>query len=494
MKTFWLGRVGSVALLLSACGVQGSTFSHSDEAEPVAATDSNLPEVEEPAPLEPAPLRWRSCGSFGVRDVRCTEIDVPVDYAAPGAEQLPIAINLIEHNPAAPYRGRLFFNPGGPGASGKEVALAFARAGYFDRFAPGYDIVGFDPRGVAESGDRACGVSIDQLMLRVSEPESMAAALEQMTAEQAAEGQRCASTWGGLLNQLGSNNVVRDLDRLRQALGEERLNFLGVSYGTRLGALYAHEFPESSGAIVLDAIVGPTVDMLQEVREGFDELVELQRGFFADCASGALPCPADARRLFDELQMAAQELGIATDVASHWAGALDNPPGREELIELLAMQRDAADSSFLLDWVASDEFEGMSDLPVVTVNCIDATSEPPSLAEVEALYLEFAEREPLFAYQAALASMCVGWPVTRDPVPLPAAHDAPTLLAIGGTHDWRTPFVEAQAMSAALGNARLVTSNHFGHAGTAWSGGCVQDIVRSFLLDAQLPDEGTVCE
>jgi pimeloyl-ACP methyl ester carboxylesterase len=443
---------------------------------------------------QPLEMSWRHCGIAADRDVECAEVKAPLDHNDPGAGEIQIAINRVKADPTVPYRGVLFVNPGGPGGSGKDFAVNFADMGLADLYSPGFDIVGFDPRGVIDSGERGCGPE-PEAPVDATEMAPMAVGLDDYLDDMRALGARCANAWGPLFDKLGSNQVVRDMDLLRQALGQATFNYVGISYGTRLGALYAHEFPESAGLMILDASMPPQTDMIAMTRNGFAASISLQEIFFQDCDSAELACPPDARRLFDEMVAAAEDLGIGIDVVDRWISALAYPETRAELPLLLEQQASEPDSEWLLSLVAQPSiFAGIGLVPNRNVNCIDANTEPPTADDVEALYVEFAAQNELFAYQASGALLCAGWPVKRDPVPMPTAVDAPPLLLIGGTQDLLTPLPEAQQMAAALGNATLLVSNHYGHSAMHYPSECVYDAVHDFLDHGELPANGTTCE
>ncbi len=478
-----------LALGLNAC---------SSEDAPLTDADA---ESESENPLEPEPpapqLRWRSCGESAGRDLFCAELDVPLDYDAPDGETLPIAMNRLLANPAEPHRGVLLFNPGGPGASGKETALGLHAAGVFDAIAPGFDVIGFDPRGVGESGSRSCGLQPEPAVAPSDMASEMAGApvpgMQVVVDSFAAEGARCERNWGPIFRELGSKQVVRDMDAMRQALGQDTLDYLGISYGTRLGALYAHTFPESTGRIVLDAPVHPQLPFLEDMRIEFRQTLALHERLFVDCESGALTCPAEPRRLFEEMIESAAVLGIDQEVLQVWRDALADAAYRQVIPVILNLQATEQDPEWLYDVAELASSSGVAYVVNFSVNCTDASTEPASVQELDALYAEFMAESPYFASLAMSAAACTGWPVTRDPVPVPVATDAPPLLVIGGVADLRTPFAYAEAMTAALGNATLLTSNHYGHGATPLGNECVNAAVRSFLTDGALPAYGSEC-
>ena len=528
MKTqFSLGLIGCLSLTLSACISDDDddapeVIAPSDTANDTAAASEGAvaermdagPAAEPPEPPVPGdasgidpeqPLAptldvpepsWRSCGRFQDRNLECAEVLVPVDYAAPEGEKLPIAMRRIVANPLEPYRGALLINPGGPGGAGIDFALQRFQQGIFEAIAPGFDIVGFDPRGVAASGERSCGVLPAEMYPALADGEAPASAVQAFVDALGAEGTRCEAEWGSLFRQLGSNNVVRDMEELRKALRQPVLNFYGGSYGTRLGALYAHEFPETVGRIVLDAPVHPRVNSVEHIRNQFQGVLAVQEQLLAECEAGELPeCPLEARALFDQMLTNATARDLRQAFITLWRDNLDSLAGLGTLLSMFA--NEVSDPGG--DWLESYLVGGSpgSDTGTVaffSVTCTDDTIEPPTLPQIESVVNELGAASPIFSDTAILAGMCAGWPATRDPVPMPTALDArEPLLVIGGQLDWRTPYAQAQAMTEALGKATLFTSNHFGHGALVNPTQCAVDTIRAFLITGSLPPAGAAC-
>jgi len=523
------GILGLLSIVLLACGDEDSPAD--EPADPVAngaadstddaAGDADINDAAAPTPAEDIPaaappgavatpstespidpalevtpaLDWRSCGTFQDRDLECAEVVVPVDYDLPDGEKLPIAMRRIVANPLEPYRGSLLINPGGPGGPGIDFALGSLPGGIFEAIAPGYDIIGFDPRGVGESGERGCGTQAEELY-PVTDATPVEG-LEAFVASLAERGAQCEREWGPLFRKLGSNNVVRDMEEIRKALKQPTLNYYGASYGTRLGALYAHMFPATAGRIVLDASVHPRSSNVEATRDTFYEVARLHEQVFVDCEAGVLACPADSRVLFEQMLTTAREGGFLEALIDYWRAALESEGGPEALASALTEEANDPGGAWLEALVdrgggSDDTWPGVA---TFSVNCTDDVYEPPTLAQVESLFAEFDAVNPLYATDALFASLCTAWPVTREPVPLPTAPgvDEP-LLVIGGLRDWRTPYPESVAMTEALGKATLLTSDHQGHGAVNPDNTCVNYFVRAYLTSGSLPATGTLCE
>lgn len=232
-----------------------------------------------PTPAVGAPLQWGDCGAFGVstddlpRSARCADLAVPVDYAERGGDVAAVAVIKI---PATGRKlGSLVMNPGGPGGYGVDFAAWFGpelpRA-LRERF----DIVGFDPRGVGYSRPAIACVSSPELDAWRAEPhvdfppggnsgtDYTPEGVARFEAGERRYVQSCVErTSVDFLAAVGTSNVVKDLDALREALGDEQLTYLGYSYGTQIGALFAEAYPGRVRAMVLDGAVDPAAASMQ---------------------------------------------------------------------------------------------------------------------------------------------------------------------------------------------------------------------------------------
>lgn len=239
-------------------------------------------------------VEWEDCGGYGVdgpvlarSGAQCGRISVPLDYDDPDGPTVTLAVSRIEAD--GDRIGSVLVNPGGPGASGLSTVLAAAGTDLTGQF----DIVGFDPRGIGSSEPQVrCLTAAETDADRAVDdgdrsPEGIEAS-EKRNREYA---QLCAERTGEeLLAHVGTADVVRDMDVIRGVLGDDSLNFLGYSYGTRLGTVYAETFPDRVRAMVLDGAIDPEQDPVDEIvlqAEGFQKAFD---EFAADCA-GRSDCP-----------------------------------------------------------------------------------------------------------------------------------------------------------------------------------------------------------
>lgn len=452
-------------------------------------------------------LDWRSCGSY-----ECATLRVPLDYTKPNGEQIDLA---LVRKPAADKSkriGSLLVNPGGPGGSGVDFVRAWTpilSSSIRDRF----DIVGWDPRGVGQSTPLVCHDSIQDYIAADPSPDSQQEwnTLEAVSRTLADD---CATAAAGKIDFYGTKNVARDLDRIRAALGDDKLTYLGYSYGTVIGQAYLQLFPDRVRAMVLDGAVDLSLDvddLTLTQAQGFERALE---NFAENCRERGNRCdlndygdPADAIR---EVIARAEEKPIPSKSADRPAG-----PG-EALLGIIAplyneilwprlddAVRDAldGDGSALVNltdgYLERDGNDYSNSLEMnLAVNCID--NEPSKLPTTYSGYLDIAktleEESPTFGTAFANGLACALWKAKPDPLTPPTnVRGVPPVLVVSTTGDPATPYEWGVAVSEQIEDAVLLTFRGEGH--TAYAGGdsCIDKAVNTYLVETTAPEPGTVC-
>ncbi len=486
------------ALLLAACTEEGgSIFSRRERTSTTTTTSTTTSGSDG--------LDWRDCDGG-----ECAELPVPLDYGDPNGETIDVALIRVPATDSDDRVGSLLVNPGGPGASGVD----FVRESSFffpDELRAHFDIVGFDPRGTGGTGRVQCVPSLDEVLGYDYSPDSPGErdALEAGTEDFTAD---CEERNGELLAHVSSQDTVRDMDRIREAVGDERLTYLGFSYGTYLGALYADFFPDKVRALALDGAVDPALDaraLSMEQAAGFERSLN---AFLDDCAgnpSCAFYRGGNTHAAFDELGAAIDADPIEADGGRQLGpgefvlGVFQPLYGGEftwpELSEALDAAADG-DPEPLLG--LADEYSGRRDdgsydsllESFWAIGCTDLPSigAPESYPELEDDFRAAAPRFGVtFLYQALVCSL---WPAApaADPNPLDAAGAAP-ILVVGTLGDPATPFQWAESLAEVLDSGVLVTAA--GEQHTAYlTNQCATDLIDRYLVDLEVPDPGTRCE
>lgn len=492
-----LRRAASVALCL-AIAFLGLA------AAPVAGASGNTAPTTTPR----TKLQWKSCGGGD----ECAKLSVPLDYDHPdNGRTLKVALLRIPATDQKKRIGSLLLNPGGPGAPGTQFARDFA-ASLPEELRQRFDVVGFDPRGSGGTAPVKCEDNLDPVFSADYSPDTPDERTELDTRLQQLA-QSCEARSGAELPYVSSENTVRDMDRIRQAVGDKKLTYVGYSYGTYLGTLYAKLFPTKVRALVLDGAIDPNLSALEislEQAGGFERSLD---AFLAQCSQDRR-CPfsrgGDAAGAFDRLaaQVDAQpipagrgrtltggefDLGVAQALYSGQEGY-----GRFEQALAEAARGDGERLLALSDEYTGRQQDGTYDSSQPAfwaIGCRDgpAVGGPDAYEAAEAQFRAAAPRVGVALLNAGL--VCAYWPVPPVPSVAPVQiGGTPPIVVIGTTNDPATPLKWAQGLAGEISSAVLLTAEGTQHTAfvTAFNS-CVDDHVVKYLVDLQPPPSGTKC-
>ncbi|MFI6352808.1 alpha/beta hydrolase [Streptomyces sp. NPDC050743] len=500
----------TAALLLSAllagCG---------DGAEAGDLTAQKLDWKDCPAPSEAegggsAPSPLPNGGTW-----QCATMQAPLDWSKPTGDTIGIAlIRAKASGPASKRIGSLVFNFGGPGGSGVSTLPAFGSD--YAALRTRYDLVSFDPRGVGRSAPVECetDAQLDTYFQQDATPDD-SAERTQLLARTKQFNAACEKNSKKILPHVATTDAARDMDLMRQVLGDEKLHYFGISYGTELGGVYAHLFPKNVGRAVLDAVVDPTQNPEQSAlgqAKGFQLALD---NYAKDCTSKTTECPVGTTpqdvknriaKLLNDLEkrpipgIAPRQL-TQTAATNGIAQSLYSKDFWQYLTEGLE-QAYAGDGKILM--LLSDSMNGRSEngeysnitAANIAINCAD--EKPRYTADyVQRKLPEFRAVSPMFGDYLAWGMLsCTDWPVAgaADHPDVSAPGSAP-ILVVGNTGDPATPYEGAKKMVDALGKGVAVelTYKGQGHGAYDSKNRCVQRAVNGYLLEGREPKAGTVC-
>ncbi len=500
-----------MALLATGCA-------ESDRAQESGTGDDPL------AAFHQQGIDWEDCGD----GFWCGTFEVPVDYDDPAGERLEIAVKRL---PASgdDRIGSLVLNPGGPGGSGLGYVTS-ASAAVSKQLRERFDIVGFDPRGVGQSTPVYClssaeldeyfGFQFDSVDGDGDPTEVTDAGVEEIADLNRDFVEACRERSGDLIHHVGTADVARDMDVLRELLGDDGLTYLGKSYGTSIGAHYAELFPGNVRALVLDGAVPPHGGQLETSVEQAGGFTTALRAFVEDCLSRP-DCPladgADTTvddgvaRIGELLERAAREplanridhreanrprveLGVLAALYSEsfWPRVrtgLDEAINGGDGTELLRL-------GDVLYKRGDRETYQNSMAALVAVNCADRPA-PRDIGVYEEAARTAAQASPLFGPSLAWGALpCAYWPeeAREDAVAEIDGDGAPPILVVGTTRDSATPYEWSEELAEALDSGVLLTWEGDGHTAYRSGDACVDRAVDSYLLGTEVPEDGTVCE
>ncbi|MFJ8632537.1 alpha/beta hydrolase [Streptomyces sp. NPDC093568] len=501
----------AIALLLP-CLLVGCSDDDSGD-EDLTAQELNWKDCPDPSQAQggqgsPSPLPGN--GTW-----QCATMKAPLDWDDPKGDTIGIELIRVKASgPESRRIGSLIYNFGGPGGSGVTALPAFGDG--YEKLRTRYDLVSFDPRGVGRSEPVLCenDQQLDAYFQQDSTPDDAAERTELVdgTTEFNAA---CEKNSKEMLPHVATTDAARDMDLMRQVLGDDKLHYFGISYGTELGGVYAHLFPRNVGRAVFDAVVDPTQNSEQGAlgqAKGFQLALD---NFAADCTSKVEDCPIGdtAQDVKDRIAKLLKDLdskpieGIfpreltqsgATNGIAQALYSKDYWPFLTQGLE------EAYDGNGRILMLLSDSMNGRSEngeysnihAANISINCADDKARyTPEY--VERKLPEFRSASNLFGEFLAWSMLsCADWAVAgaADHPDVGAPGSAP-ILVVGNTGDPATPYEGARRMARALGKGVGVelTYKGQGHGAYDSKNRCVQDAVNGYLLDGKVPAAGTVC-
>jgi pimeloyl-ACP methyl ester carboxylesterase len=506
----------TVALILGGCVTPETRWVSPTSGQAGAPSASGQDDV--------AAARWRPCPDLA-RDLlqrvpsnvefSCATVKVPQDWStAKGAvpsdgRTFDIALVRVRSTTqrAADRIGSVVVNPGGPGASGVETAVLLSSAMPTEVLRR-FDLIGFDPRGVGTSAAVRCTTDADLDAYFGAEPDPLSQAdFDAVAGLQRRIAEACGTKYGESLRLFSTEQTARDMDAIRAAVGDAKLTYLGFSYGTLLGAVYAQLFPQRVRALVLDGAVDPTQTLTQSSEgqaKGFERAFDNFATWCRNTPSGCQIGPDARASVMNALATARTNPASTTAGRKATAGWVFLAVIQSLYLESTWRQLASALDSLRrgnpaqIFGLADDygrrgsdgRYENLFDANVV-VNCTD-DDHAPTVEQIRAMQGRWRTKYPLFGGNLALNLVCAQWPGKHDPFPKGPATGAPPILVVGTTGDPATPYEQTAALATMLGVGVVLTCQGSGH--TAYlETRCVNDAVDQYLIELKVPEQGKTC-
>ncbi|MDY5151773.1 alpha/beta hydrolase [Actinotignum urinale] len=511
MRKRLFGVMATVLIVLSGCSgslthsqdifQKESQSSHEDKA---ADYDSALAKFYEQK------VSWNNCGKD-----ECAEVEVPLDYKNPEGKIITIAMKKTPATKKEDKQGTIFLNPGGPGGSGIDM-LKMAREYLGSSVMRVFDVIGFDPRGVGKSTAVKCFPDDETKAKYIDTtiPDNTPQYEEKIQNLQKEIADLCEQYSGDLLPFVGTDSAAKDLDILRHLAGDSRLNYLGFSYGTYLGAQYADLFPKHVGRLVLDGAVDSSMGSARMVVEQSHAFEVAAKRFVEWCQQNlANSCPVkgsveeglkDMRKIIDDASAKPMQSDYSSIpfTGEQALSALTLPLYSKQMWSTLAKALNEYERSGnvstlqMVAFIAQDRQQDGKFTSNMTeanwaINCADY---PPMTKEEIAKASAETKDGLLFHDDYASSDMCAVWPykVSKKRGPF-KAKGSPTILVIGTKYDPATPYSWSKALASHLENTRLITYEGDGHTAFGGPSNCVNQPVREFFKKGKVPEEDVTC-
>ncbi|WP_163504808.1 alpha/beta hydrolase [Fodinicola acaciae] len=500
--------LAAAALVLAGCGSRAITGDFSP-----GPAGSGAPAGA--APVQP--VNWQPCPGVIAQlsggqanpnfTYSCGSVSVPQDWSHPGGGTFQISLVRAKSKNQHNRIGSLLVNPGGPGAAGTQLALYLTQSLPTD-VTSRFDLVGFDPRGVGRSAPVKCipDTLKDKITALTPDP-TTPEEFDQQVALSRQVTQLCQNAYPKNLPLYTTDQTARDLDAIRAAVGDKKLTYLGFSYGTELGATYAHLFPTNIRALVLDGAVDPKLDLVQSSEGQAAGFERAFTNFANDCRQHSscpiggdpqgsvmsllrqlkarpLPLP-DGRKFTDGLAFTGvlQALYQRSAWSIMAAGVQQALAGQPEQLLLLADQYNGRSQDGTYD-NQTDAF--------ITIGCNDDDTKV-TLNQIRGYQAQWRARYPLTGGSLASGMIsCTVWQPTRDPVDVGAATGAPPIVVVGTINDPATPYKNTASLARLLGTGVVLTWQGEGHTAYPITQ-CIRDAVDDYLIDLRPPAANTTC-
>jgi pimeloyl-ACP methyl ester carboxylesterase len=506
-------KLGLIALLTSSAVVLTGCITSAGSAtpEPISPVATGAPAGFEK--YYEQVIEFVPCGER----LFCADVKVPMNWDEPTSESIVIATSYRQADKKDPM-GFVLFNPGGPGASGYDWVLESSAFLGTKKLRQNFNILGFDPRGVGRSSAVSCltDAENDEFLYGVTGFEL--GSDEDLAISKSAIkefGQRCLEETGDLLAHVDTVSAAKDMDVLRAVLGQEKLNFLGYSYGSLLGTTYATIFPTRVGQFVLDGAIDPTVSDEEQILFQIEAFEKALRAFLEACEQYR-DCPFSGfvegdletiKEFFLELETKPLPTESGRELTI-WAAVtgLIMPLYSQSYWPYLSTAFDTAlnDGQGDMFLALADQYNDRGDDGIYTTNILDAnyaiscldsraSTNIFSMKRQNSALLEVAPT--LGRYWQFGALRCESWPFESKQPPVSySAKGAPTILVVGTTGDPATPYSQAQALAGEiLDDAFLLTYNGEGHTIYGQQVACVDNVVDKFFMTGELPNKDPNC-
>nr|WP_234334411.1 alpha/beta hydrolase [Streptomyces sp. NRRL B-1347] len=476
-----------------------ATLAPSLAAGPAAAAPGGAAEARDLSRFTQQKLTWKRCAADKPAKFQCATLKVPLDYSAPKGKTLKVAVSRVRTSKPGKRHGVLTFNPGGPGGPGLDLPLE-ASEGLPKAVLEKYDLIGFDPRGVGKSSPLSCGLTGDEQ--RFPRPTRSRAEFDRNVKWAKTVADKCRTKNRGVLPYINTRNTARDMDVMRAAVGEKKLSYYGVSYGTALGAVYTQLFPKRADRVLIDSAVDPERMWrgmfriwAEEVGPAFERWSKWTAERDATYHLGS--SPKQVQRTFWKLVERADREPIVVD-GEKLDGADVRNIARPEFFsvrngaELVRMLKRAAGGAT----VSGPAAEPVTDNELAAqfaVVCADAAWP----RDPETYYRDTVRdtvRYPLYGDFTSGIVPCAFWPRGAEPA-TKVDNDVPLLL-VQNEWDSQTPLSGARNMHRALKGSRMITVDEGEGHGVLFGDRrypCAENPSMRYLATGKLPAKDVTC-